>query len=263
MILDTTNKVVELILSAALTTNNCEWSADFVDTINGSTFSPGSNNGISNGTTLVIAVAAPAASTQRAVRAFTFYNADTVNTTVTVRIFDGANRSRIVTSALAPGASLVFTPEAGWAVLAGTPGQIIGTSKNDNAAAGNVGEFLSVLIPVGSALPMTTGVALDLASLTLTPGDWDLWASLVTNPAGTTVTAAFVAGLNTTANTLPTLEFRQYETPTASAGNNASTALPIQRILLAASTTYRAVGLANFITSTCALCGFISARRAR
>src|SRR5712672_684080 len=116
MFLDTTSKVLELILSAAKTTNDCEFTADYVDTQNGSTFAPGGSIGLSNGSTLVVAVAAPVASTQRSIRAFTFYNADTVNTTVTVRIYDGTNRRRIIVVTLTPGQSLVFTPEAGWSV---------------------------------------------------------------------------------------------------------------------------------------------------
>ena len=117
MILDTTSKTIEVILPGAITTNQLEITADWVDTANGSTFAPGGTSLVTNGGTAVTAVPAPAASTQRQVKALTIYNADTVNQTVTVRMFDGTNRRRHIQVILIPGNSLVFTPEAGWSVV--------------------------------------------------------------------------------------------------------------------------------------------------
>lgn len=117
MILDTVNKVIEVILGEAKTTNDCEYTADFVDTANGLSFVPGATSGLTNGVTLITAVAAPGANLQRQVKALTIYNSDTVGHNVTVRLYDGTNRRRFITVALAVGQSLVFTPEAGWSIV--------------------------------------------------------------------------------------------------------------------------------------------------
>lgn len=114
MILDTTSKTLEVILAAVKTTNDCEIFADFIDTVSGATFVPGSTLSLSNGTTAVTAVAAPAASTQRQIKSFSFYNADTANVAVTIRLFDGTNRKRIQVLTMAPGAALFYSQEAGW-----------------------------------------------------------------------------------------------------------------------------------------------------
>lgn len=114
MILDTTSKTLEVILAAVKTANDCEIFADWVDTQSGATFVPGSTLSLSNGTTAVTAVAAPAASTQRQIKSFSFYNADTANVALTVRIFDGAARKRIYVLTIAPGAALFYSQERGW-----------------------------------------------------------------------------------------------------------------------------------------------------
>lgn len=51
-------------------------------------FTPGNSNGALNGTTSVDIVAAPAASTQRLVQSVVFYNRDTADVTITLRLDD-------------------------------------------------------------------------------------------------------------------------------------------------------------------------------
>lgn len=118
MILDTTSKTIELILSGAKTTNDCDFTVDYADTASGTTFVPSGGMGTTNGVTAVTAVPAPSGSTQRHIKAITVYNADTVNSTVTVRMFDGTNRRIMIKALLGVGQSLVWTPEGGWS----TPG---------------------------------------------------------------------------------------------------------------------------------------------
>lgn len=264
MYLDTASKTLEIILSAAKTTNDCEFTADYIDTQSGTTFAPANVIGLSNGTGAVTAVGSPAASTQRKISAFTFYNADTVNTAVTVRIYDGTNRRRIIVVTLTPGQSLVFTPEAGWSILQSTLGQIPGTQTNDNAAAGNIGEFIeSVVTDASGGVPASNGISANLTSIALTPGDWDVCASMVTNPAGTTVTTTVEFGVSLVSNTLPAVE-RRYQNDTAStAGHRFGGDVANQRFSLSANTTLYAVFNVSFNTSTLAVDGFINARRRR
>lgn len=268
MILDTTSKVLEIILGAAKTTNDCEFTADYVDTQNGATFAPGGNIGVSNGTTLVTAVSAPAASTQRSVRAFTFMNNDTVNTTVTVRIYDGTNRRRIVTLTITPGQSLVFTPEAGWSILPSTNGQIPGTSTNDNAAAGNVGEFISSNIPSTSAITSASGTVTNVTSLNLTAGDWDV-EGLVGGAYAGNQTPSFLTGwVSTTSATLPTLANSGgmfFNNVPGLAGGGICLSTGKKQFLLASTTVVYLSGRSDYAggVGNAALYGFICARRAR
>lgn len=117
MILDTTSKTLEVVLGAAHTTNALEINSDWADTASGATFVPGSTPQVTNGTTAVTAVAAPAASTQRHVKSFSVYNSDTVEQTVTVRTYDGTNRRRIISTIIPVGACLTYTDHSGWKVF--------------------------------------------------------------------------------------------------------------------------------------------------
>ena len=62
-------------------------------------------------------------------------------------------------------------------------GAIPGTNAVGLAAAGNVGEIISATVASGSAVSLTNAVAANIASVTLTPGDWDVWATLAVTPA--------------------------------------------------------------------------------
>jgi hypothetical protein len=75
-------------------------------------------------------------------------------------------------------ASLKFNP---------TTGGIVGTTTNDNAAAGNVGEFVSSVIAQASPVNLPNGVPTNITSISLTAGDWDAWGNVsgsFTNTSG-------------------------------------------------------------------------------
>jgi hypothetical protein len=58
------------------------------------------------------------------------------------------------------------------------PGQIIGTATNDNASAGNIGEYVSSTVSEASGISLTNGVAFNITSISLSAGDWDVWGSI-------------------------------------------------------------------------------------
>ena len=97
-ILDATTKSVVVVLGEVKTTTDCDLTAAYAD-ITSSTFTPGSVDATSNGTTKVSLVAAPASSTQRVVREVSLYNTDTVTHTFefllddngTYRVFDAGS----------------------------------------------------------------------------------------------------------------------------------------------------------------------------
>lgn len=71
-------------------------------------FTPGNSNGALNGTTYVDVVAAPAASTQRMVRAVNFYNADTVANEITLALDDNGTVRIVAKETLQVGAWWVY-----------------------------------------------------------------------------------------------------------------------------------------------------------
>ena len=141
-----------------------------------------------------------------------------------------------------------------------TPSQtngIVGTTTNNNANAGSVGEFVTA---TGSGVALTSGTAANITSISLTAGDWDVWGNIEFAPAGATQTI-LIAGLNTVSATQAATPFREVLQGTLT-GNNSAWA-PQQRISLAGTTTVFLVGTSTFSGGTVAATGYIAARRAR
>lgn len=55
---------------------------------------------------------------------------------------------------------------------------IRGASTNSTPPTGYVGEVISSVIPFASAISLTTNTPANITSITLTPGDWDLWGNV-------------------------------------------------------------------------------------
>lgn len=148
----------------------------------------------------------------------------------------------------------------------GTGGQLLGTVTSDNACAGCVGEYISSTILVGSAVSMSTGAAVDVTSISLTPGDWMVTGVVVTNPGGGTTQTDFLGWISTVSATLPTRPnsgaFAR-QPFAALAGTDISMPVGTMRLSLAATTTVYLSGRSVFAVSTDAIYGFIGARRTR
>jgi hypothetical protein len=149
-------------------------------------------------------------------------------------------------------------------------GQFVGTSTNDNATAGSVGEYVSSIITAASKVALTTAVAADITNISLTAGDWDVWVNGFFNPAGTTVTTFGVlcvslvsATLDTTIGRVGILSIPAAGFTGAGSGGNITTNTGPVRFSLASTTTLYFVARADFTTSTCHAYGGIFARRVR
>lgn len=140
-----------------------------------------------------------------------------------------------------------------------------GTTTNDNAAAGMVGEMISATVLVGAAVALTSGATVNISSITLTPGDWDVNAIGATTPAATTVVSLFGVGISTTSATLPALPSTGYSQLHGSSVTQPFYFLNtgVVRVSIASPTTVFLVGISNFTTSTNAMYGQIRARRVR
>ena len=165
----------------------------------------------------------------------------------------------IATSSAVQFASVSFSSTSG----------IIGTTTNNNAAAGSQGEFISSVIPNSIAVSLTSGVAANVTSITLTAGDWDVWGNVNFNFGGTGTTNTVYIWISSTSATLPSLELY------ASLANNVATefapgntyggAAPSFRFSLAGTTTiYLGAEYVKFTsTATASASGGIYARRRR
>lgn len=154
-----------------------------------------------------------------------------------------------------------FTP----AQLAG----IVGTTTNNSANAGSIGEFKTATVTQAAPTALTSNIPASLTSLALTAGDWDVSAiGGVTGAATTSLNYANI-GISSVNNTLPAAEERwtvSYPAGGSVVFNNEtmiSGAIPPTRISLAAPATVFLVARANFGVSTCSGYGRISARRVR
>lgn len=147
-------------------------------------------------------------------------------------------------------------------------GGIVGTTTNNNASAGTVGELISSTVLVGSAVAITTGVAANVTSISLTAGDWDVSGVVATNPSGT-ATQSFIQAYTTTVSaTAPTIPnnggFTQLSVAHA-AGFSCAQSAGMQRFSLSGTTT---VYLGVFMGyggggATMGAYGHIQARRVR
>lgn len=148
-----------------------------------------------------------------------------------------------------------------------TRGQVPGTTTNDNASAGNVGEYILSNIAPGSAVSLTSGAPANVTSVSLTGGDWEVCGNTVFRPDAITViysvagwTSAASAAYPADANggNLAKLPFN-VETP----NDDIALTMSCSRYSVASTTTVYLSAVSYFTTSTLTAFGFIGARRMR
>lgn len=141
--------------------------------------------------------------------------------------------------------------------------ELVGTTTNDNAAAGNVGEFITNSA-ADSSVSMTSTIPITITSVNLTAGDWDIWGTVRFVPAGSTTVSEVLQGMNTTTNVFPTgfLDYTALQIPSA-AGKALVMPTPTIRASLAGPTTYYLIAQSTFAVSTLAAGGVLNARRRR
>lgn len=141
-----------------------------------------------------------------------------------------------------------------------------GTSTNDNAAAGMVGEYIEATLASGSSVSLTTDVAANVISISLTPGDWDVYGQSSFTTAATTSITRLMTSISATSNTLDNTvgKLARFVTPAIVPGAEFNTQ-PVGpfRVSLSATTTIYLVVRGTFTVSTLTAFGFIRARRMR
>lgn len=81
-------------------------------------------------------------------------------------------------------------------------GAIPGVANNSLAQSGAVGEYISQNVTSGVSL--TSATPADIASITLSAGDWDVWGNFGTVPSGGASQTLIEAWINTASATNPT-----------------------------------------------------------
>jgi hypothetical protein len=150
--------------------------------------------------------------------------------------------------------------------LLGVGSQMPGTTTNDNASAGNVGEYIDALqsFPGPS---ITSNTPTSIASISLTAGDWDVNGCIIFSGNGTTTVTTTQASLSTVNNTMDGSFMRKsilpYNGETALASDVPSLFVGPSRFSLSSTTTVYIVAQIVFGVSTANACGLIRARRVR
>jgi hypothetical protein len=138
---------------------------------------------------------------------------------------------------------------------------IKGTSGNDNAQAGSIGEYPT---PTNlSAVSLTSGTATNVSSASLPGGDYDVECTANFVPAASTTWGNIQVGVSTTSATQPGLGGYQLIQAPLTAGLRQTIKSGAVRIQLASTTTVYCVATTVFGTSTMTADGFMRVRRVR
>jgi hypothetical protein len=140
---------------------------------------------------------------------------------------------------------------------------VAGTTTNDNADAGVVGEIISSIVSVPTT-GSTSGAYQTVTSISLTAGDWDVFGSIGLNGGATTTFTVFAGSISQTTTFLAPYTFsQQFSILQSTLTFVLSAVTPMQRISLASTTTVNLVGYVIFSGSTAGLGGTLIARRRR
>ena len=139
---------------------------------------------------------------------------------------------------------------------------VIGVVNASNAAAGQVGEFVTAQQLTAQGL--TTATAINLSSISLTAGDWDVDGDVFYAASGVNV-SNFVCSVGLTSATIAAVGTpgRAQMIGAASAFAQSSFSTGRLRVNVSATTTVYLVASATFTTGTCTVQGTIQARRMR
>lgn len=144
---------------------------------------------------------------------------------------------------------------------------IAGVTDGSSAAAGDVGEIISNEVLAGSAISATSTLPLNITSISLSAGEWDVEGTVSSMVGSGTMTTAFWSSINSVSATLPALSLvtaRSGENNKSDSANNViMTASGKCIVSITGTTNYYLVGRADFSVSTLSVYGYIIARRIR
>lgn len=133
-------------------------------------------------------------------------------------------------------------------------------------SASFIGERISAAVASGSPSSLSTGAALTLTSIALTPGIWDISCLMIFIPNAATTATQYLGGISTTTNAFTGGDYGDtYSAFQVLAGSLAaygpSLSVPAVRVTITANTTYYLVAQATFAVNSMTAYGRISAVR--
>lgn len=145
--------------------------------------------------------------------------------------------------ATTPGAGAFTTLSASGAI---TPHQtigIVGTTTNNDAQAGSMGEAFDLTV---TGVAITSSVVTNIMSQALSAGDWDVTGHIFYNAAATTIVSTVLAGISTASATVPANPYKAVNAYTGLTGQPQSVVAPMRRIKLAAPATVYLIGYVTY-----------------
>jgi hypothetical protein len=129
------------------------------------------------------------------------------------------------------------------------PLKIRGTTTNNNAAAGDVGELIASN-PVSNVTPAATNSYVNVHSISLTAGDWDVSGTINLDTGGTTVATHYMGAISLTSGTFDTFNEGGIAWVYGSLAVSAShiSALSPRRISVSTNTTVYLIARAAYTT---------------
>ena len=116
MIVLDSNYSLVCVLSAAKTTTDMDFVISFASSST-SAFTESIVTGVTNGTTEVEMVAAPAAGTTKVIKSISIFNSDTATKTLTIKVKTGGTLRLIVKSDIAPNDTLTMGNDGQWKIF--------------------------------------------------------------------------------------------------------------------------------------------------
>jgi hypothetical protein len=147
------------------------------------------------------------------------------------------------------------------------PVPMIGVTDGSNAAVGNVGEFMQAILLATAGGTVLSSTSKSIVSITLTPGDWDVWGAGGIGPTAGQTDVVAIFSISSVANTAGPQETTRAQLNAAAGASLGTTILapPIVRASLTVSTAFSIVVDAVWTggATTMPVFGSISARRVR
>lgn len=140
-----------------------------------------------------------------------------------------------------------------------TPSQtsgIVGTTTNNNANAGSIGEIIAA---TAGATALTTATAANLTTISLTAGDWDVSGGVIVNGSAANLTDVAYGSSSVSASFGAIGTYSELTATMTLFGG----AFPTVRYSLTTTTTIFLVGRATFAAGSASGQGMIRARRVR